>query len=461
MLCDLSTMIPKSGADLVFEKGPFQSSTGLEMTEQIVQKLEAAGQLLYRGKVQKEAGSERSAALESAFERIGESNLSAIANYFCLNSTAQKVMLSSLKPGLSGADVLLARYTSDEVDLGKKGVLLKISNHPNALKQEYERFDKHVKTQQEFSSRLIVDFLNVAQPFYVGGWYALAGHFEHGASTLVRWLVKSAPAPQTVEAVLADLFLSGGGLFETYTSTCKQTDGEPITAITSKMLTPNRKMRIESSLEELAPLIRKYLPTDLSLVQRLIDLGELGSVSRSSIAQRCNWSIQHGDLHASNILIASSGPRDRLKHRPKVIDYANISMLPWPLDIVRTLVDLAVSGIDDGVEGHEWTSLKGWQRIIDVLTLSPKPSGDGRVPEGKRSAPWVAVRWMCANIFNIVGVEDMPQARAEYLLALGIELMRTSYRKEELPPPKRALGLIAAAIALATSEAQFIAAERG
>lgn len=447
---DFYGQIERAGADLVFEKGPFQSATGLAMTEQIVQQLEIAGQLLYRGKVHKEAGSEGNAALESAFERIGESNLSAIANYFCFNSTAQNVMLSSLKPGLSGADVLLARYSSTDVDLSRKGVLLKISNQPKALQREYELYDKQVKTNQSFSSRLIVDFLNLNQPFIVNGWHALGGQFEHDASTLIRWLVKSAPEPQNVEAVLTDLFL-GEGLSGTYISTRKKTENEPITAITSKMLTSHRKTRIQSSLDELSPLIQKYFPTDMRLVEKLLDRGELGGVPRGSIVQNCNSSLQHGDLHASNILIASAGS----KHRPKIIDYANISMLPWPLDIVRTLVDMAVSGIDAGVEGYEWTSLPNWQRITDVLTLSATSSDEAQIAESERSAPWVAVRWICANVFKIAGLEETPQSRAEYLLALGIELMRTSYRKEELPAPKRAFGLIAAAAALARSEAQF------
>lgn len=452
---DFYGRISKAGADLVYEKGPFVSATGFEMTEAIVRKLEVAGQLLYRGQVHKEAGNENSAALESAFERIGEANLSAIANYFCFNSTAQNVWLSSLKPGLSGADVLLARYSSTDVDLSKKGVLLKISNDTKALQKEYDLYDKEVRTNQSFSSRLIVDFLNVSQPFVVNGWRALGGQFEQDASTLIRWLVKAAPEPQVVEAVLADLFLAGG-LSETYKATHKKLDGEPITAIKSKMLTSHRKARIQSALDELSPLIQKYSPTDMNLVKVLLDQGELGRIHRGAIVQRCNSSLQHGDLHASNILIATSGS----KHRPKIIDYANISMLPWPLDIVRTLVDIAVSGIDAGVEGHEWASLSGWRRITDELTLSTAPPDGAQIAEGERTAPWVALRWMCSNVFKIAGLEGEPQARAEYLFALGIELMRAAYRKEELPTPKRAFGLAAAATALARAESEYSATSR-
>jgi hypothetical protein len=452
---DFYGRIEKAGADLVYEKGPFVSAIGFEMTEEIVRKLEVAGQLLYRGQVHKEAGSEASAALESAFERIGEANLSAIANYFCFNSTAHNVWLSSLKPGLSGADVLLARYSSNDVDLSKKGVLLKISNDTKALQKEYDLYDKELKTNQSFSSRLIVDFVNISQPFIVNGWRALGGQFEHDASTLIRWLVRATPEPQAVEAVLADLFLAGG-LSETYIATRKKLDGEPITAIRSKMLTSHRKARIQSSLDELSPLIQKYFPTDMSLVELLLDQGELGRVKRGSIVQRCNSSLQHGDLHASNILIATSGS----KHRPKIIDYANISMLPWPLDIVRTLVDIAVSGIDAGVEGHEWTSLSGWRRITDVLTLSTAALDTAPIAESERTAPWVALRWMCSNVFKIAGLDGEPQAQADYQLALGIELMRAAYRKEELPTPKRAFGLAAAATALAKAEAEYSAMSR-
>ena len=192
---DFYGKIADSGADLFFEKGPFQSKAGFAMTEQIVQLLEARGLLRYRGTLHKEINSEKSPALESAFECIGQSNLSAIASYFCFNSTAEQVFLSALKPGLSGADVLVARYASTTSDLSNKGVLLKISQQPDRLLQEFNLYQKEVATQQLFASRLIVDFLPMKQPFVVNGWGALGGRFEktlparqcHSTCTANHW----------------------------------------------------------------------------------------------------------------------------------------------------------------------------------------------------------------------------------------------------------------------------------
>src|ERR1035437_753777 len=207
---DFFGKIMDSGADLFFEKGPFESKLGLAMTKEIVQLLEAQGLLRYLGILHKEIGHEQSTALKSAFEKVGQSNLSAIADYFCFSKSAEDVDISALKPGLSGADVFVARYSSTKTDLSKKGVLLKISRDAAFLRREFDTYQREVVAKQTFSSTLIVDCLSQKQPFIANGWGALGSRSEHSATTLLSWLAQPGWSSPTVNELLNDLFLSDG-----------------------------------------------------------------------------------------------------------------------------------------------------------------------------------------------------------------------------------------------------------
>jgi hypothetical protein len=158
---DFYGKIIDAGVDEHFEKSPFESNSGLEMTERIVRYLEVKGLLRYQGVLNREIGQENSETLDAAYTKIGQINLSPIASYFCFNRSAENVYLSALKPGLSGADVLVARYSSSNIDLSRKGVLLKISRDPERLKQEFELYENEIVGDQKFSSSLIVDYLSM------------------------------------------------------------------------------------------------------------------------------------------------------------------------------------------------------------------------------------------------------------------------------------------------------------
>ena len=243
------------------------------------------------------------------------------------------------------------------------------------------------------------------------------------------------------------------GLGSTYGGSLGAIEGDPVTVIKRSLLTTHRLVRITAALDELEPLIRRHSANpSLELIRRFLGAGELGKVSRLNTNKRTSVCMQHGDMHGSNVLVVSSGA----KHRPKLIDYANIARLPWPTDIVRFLVDVAISCLDAGEEGYEWGIINNWSSLLPVLTLTKDHFGDGFTSPTNAAAK-AAVSWISRSLFEAVSIPDTAPHRFEYLLALAIELMRVSYRKEELPPSKRAFGLVAAEYALLQAESLALA----
>lgn len=449
---DFFGKIESSGADWLIEKLPFSDAKkGNEITEEVLRRLEKVGLLKYRGKLQKEIGHENNPNLAAAFEKIEESNLSAFANYFCFNETADNVYLSALKRGLSGADVLAARYSSTTVDLKRNGVLIKISRDGDSLKREFENYRLHIVSKRSFGSTLIVDFLQVKQPYTVNGWTAIAGKFEHQATTVINWLSELNRSEAQVIAFLDDLFIDE--LTETYKANAQIVEGEAISTTIKYLLGGHRKISIKNAIVELGPLIKKYhRDFELFKVEKLVTMQELGSIDRSKLYKRLTMTIQHGDFHASNVLVISK----ETKHRPKIIDYANIAMLPWATDIVRFVVDVVLTCIDNGIASYEWLHLDDWVAQIDVVSFGNQSNVVASAPAPANLPALTVLNWITKNLFTVVGLTDTSQHRAEYLMALGIEFMRAAYRKDELAAPKRALGLICGETALMRAETEFL-----
>lgn len=443
------TAITNAGCDLIVEKSNFLHHDGKATTRKIVRLLEREGRLLYRGQLKKEPSQENSPELLAVFGKIGEDTLSAISSYFCVNETAEKVFLSVLRPGLSGADVIRAHYTSPQVNLKNRRVLFKVSRDVKKLEIEVRKYRDEIISGRVIDSALTVPFIDKEQPYVVAGWGALGIQFENDSRTFLSWLSDEQPDTITVTDVLTSLFLSYG-LTDTYKDNKTEVDIDAISAIKNALLTPYRLASIGAAIRELRPLVEKYrgdVESNLQSLEDFLTSGTLSAVNKDKIGTKTIFCTQHGDLHARNVLVASNGNQ----HRPKIIDYANIESMPWSADIARLLVDIAIDGINHGVEGYEWDNLKCWDYLIKLFI-------DGKITlsEDKHTVTHKAIEWLRKNLFTIYDVEENNQHMAEYCLTLAIELMRASYKKNELPAPKRAFALVAAAAAIERAEQEFL-----
>jgi hypothetical protein len=212
-------------------------------------------------------------------------------------------------------------------------------------------------------------------------------------------------------------------------------------------LTVGRRARVSLAIEELDQLAVKYTGRfyDPSLLDTYLELERFGSIDRGRPAKgtmRC-WS--HGDLHCHNVLVHG-------REEPVLIDAANIESMHWASDPARLSVDILIGSLEAGHTSHEWSRMEYWlacaeaffKRSVDQLT-DPTPTG-------------AALRWIAENVDRMCDRCWSEGTKWEWFLALGVELLRASYRQTDLPTPKRVLALAAACMALREAESQFTAA---
>jgi hypothetical protein len=154
----------------------------------------------------------------------------------------------------------------------------------------------------------------------------------------------------------------------------------------------------------------------------------------------------HGDFHGRNILVDADCVG-------KLIDPANIEEAHWAADVARLAVDLIVSGWDVGDESHEWTNMTFWTALCQAFV---EDRDYPNIPvDSPNSRVYFALKWLRKNLPKIHEKNFGRTGEAEFRLALAVEFLRAACRQQDLPSPKRVLGLVAACIALRASCAEF------
>jgi CheY-like chemotaxis protein len=347
------------------------------------------------------------------------------------------IAISFVRAGYSGAAVVRVDFDTAQLPSQPSNhhtVLLKISKENVTLADELRA------NIDRFPPEAFVPFFKTDRPVQSGQWYAIASDFKIGAETIAEWLTRKRPDAD-VEKQLQELFLDPGGLTETYRKQDTQHELHPSTAFWN-MLTPSRKARILESLEYLEPLAKRHNPDstiDLANVTRFLEGREaVARLPESKAFDGAAFCWSHGDLHTRNILITPRGPR--------LIDPGSIKFLPWAADIARLAVDLFVARWDSQSNGqdHEWDLTREWYTATHAFMSGDALSEPETSPNRNLA---VALSWIRHHVFSICGV-DAASAEWEFRLSLGVEFMRASYRWQDLPTPKRVLGLLAASDAL-------------
>ncbi len=438
-------------ADKFIFKQTLRGQEGLHQIEDIAHLLDTKGLLVYEGKLVFEDTWGEDFRLAAVLETIGEQTLLAAASHFS-SAEYDEVSISSLQPGLSGAYVLRAAFKGKNEDLGSRQVLLKVSRDIGKLRTEIDNYREWIENRRAIESRLCVPFLPGDQPISVRGWGILGAHFSKNSHTLVDWLAESNPSSNEIDNVLSELML-GDGLANTYSSSRKKIDDCSIArAIHTHLLSNFRAMSIKLAIREFGGLIKKHWcepgEFDEDLLLNFIVECRVGTLGDASLPKKWLRCFSHGDFHARNVLVETT----LTGARPRIIDFGNLRDAVWATDIVRLIVDLTLSGWGTRDESHEWNSLRDWRPLIDLL--------EGKAAKAKaitaaQKNSLHAVSWLRSRAFQIYGIEEDSYHQAQLSLALSAELMRAAYRREDLPPPKRAFGLVAACYLMRAADRLF------
>jgi CheY-like chemotaxis protein len=381
--------------------------------------------------------------LAAIIETVTPLNISNLV-FKILGKPCKTVTPFFVKPGLSGAFVLgvecdLEAETERPSDL--RNLLLKISKDVAQLRSEFSK-----REQAKAFGTLFVPFYEAVELPSSGGWYAIAA--DHLKSlTLLDWLIQTDERIEadTITRSLRTLFL-GSKLKTVYAGYRRREDLAPNVRIWEE-LHSSRRARIQLSCRELAGLANKYDPAgdfNAKLIEGFIsEAKKVDSLNGSDIQDGVSICRCHGDLHGRNILIDEND-------NPSLIDPANIEDLHWASDIARLTVDLIVSGLDAGDLSHEWERMSEWVNLSKAFVSNQiQPfTGDMGHPNARIH---VALHWIRENLNEIHAGRDGKQQDKpewEFRLALAIEFMRATYRRQDLPTPKRVLGLLAACLSL-------------
>lgn len=375
-------------------------------------------------------------------DELGAATINALVSDAAFRG-ATSVSLSSLSPGLSGAKVLKLTYSGPMENFNTRPVLLKVSRDRASLQRELDNFRIHIREPGRHVLRTIAQPRNAEKgPAESNGWYAISFECAAPALSLVEWLTSDpSPSEDSVQQLLESFFWDGG-LADMY-STTAQANMTSIAAVNSSLLSEYRRMAILESVHDFQPLLSKHLKGKFSHLDDLLlflEHSRLEGVEERDLSKRlASDCLVHGDLHARNVLVTSRATREQ----GVLIDLASMRMALWTVDLVRLLCDIFVSGWDKGSPSLEWSGLKAWFAQLGILARhSQFPAPPITSPENR--AVRSAIDWLFTNRFNVAGLKEDTNLRAEFSLSLGVEFARASYRDKDLSAPKRAFALVAA-----------------
>jgi len=350
---------------------------------------------------------------------------------------AERVDLLFLAPGASGAEVCAVTAHVD----GSRRVshILKLSQVKDLLAREAERGKR---AAQVFPPNLVIQHQPQQAVGPVNGWYALGGPFMGRATTLRGWLL-SGQLPAAVGDVMEELFVDG--LADVYA------DGRPESTepLGSFAFNPYRQQRILQVIDELREAIQRddggALGGDVAVLAR--DLRAFvterrlpGGIPQRDIPVETYVCYQHGDLHASNVLVSTA------RNRPLLIDTSHCDTAHWATDPARLAVDLLMRCVDAGTESMLFTGFGTWRELAARFGAGePELSAVTATPATR--AALAALSWLPANLHRVTPVMEpsltQSRYRWEWHMALARNLLRSTYYND-IPHAKRALALVAA-----------------
>jgi CheY-like chemotaxis protein len=436
----------EAGADDYISK-PYLTGnpTSPILGDKILSALRKHGQEPMRSDVKTFFADEKDIQLGALIETIGKETILDLIRRLTKHDMS-KVTATFIRAGLSGAAVL--RVDCEVVvpegnPPQKQQLLLKMSPSISDLSIEVN------KNVSMFPDGIFVPLLkNTIGPENSGAWYAIAGLFKNNAKTLIDWLNQSEIKDADVSKVLSILFLDDG-LHQMYTSVGWRENERP-NSLLWQWFSVRRRAQVSSTMKDLALLVKSHDPLNFyeeSLITRFIGSAvRINNIDEQDVPLGVATCWSHGDLHGRNILIDMIG-------RPTLIDRATVDTLHWALDTAKLIVDLIVSGWDQGPVSHEWQSMDEWCNLAkSCIEGTDIPSLAGDHPNSHVRS---ALFWMRQNLRKIHDpTANHPKREWEFRLALALEFLRSSYRVD-ISTPKKVLCLLAACEAIRSAALEF------
>nr|UYZ50065.1 putative two-component response transcriptional regulator [Streptomyces mirabilis] len=429
---DLFDQARRSGAHHVFRRYEFTQGSLDNSPAAVVRAVRE--HLLNNGTVstiQVEADAD-DPAVQSIVDEVGAPTLSQLYSRVLEAEGAEMetMRLAHLTPGASGAVVCSVAAVSPGSPVLRH--VLKASRDERALAHEAEQ---NARAAKVFPALLLIRQRPERPVGPVNGWYALGAPLPENASTLRAWLAAEPPR-RDVQDVMFKLFREG--LRTPHTE--NRESGVPLVEL---LRFPSLRRRLVlQALAEFSPALTRADGGGLSDVRELtrelrsfLEEGRPLGVPLSELTRPTVTTYAHGDLHGGNVLICLG------RHpTPVLIDTSAFGRLNWAADAARFGVDLLMRSIDAGVESMFFTRFATWRALASHLgTRTPLVEPDGH----DTPAALAALSWLVTHLHSLCPDAGEPERAWEWHVVLAEYLLRAACHTD-VPPPKRALALVAA-----------------
>ncbi|MDH6521640.1 hypothetical protein M2164_008344 [Streptomyces sp. SAI-208] len=430
---DLFDRARRSGAHHVFRRYEFTQGSLDNSPAAIVKAVRE--HLLNNGTVctiQVDADAE-DPAVQSIIDEVGEPTLSQLYSRIleAEGTETASMRLTYLTPGASGAVVCSVAATTPGSPVRRH--VLKASRDHQGLVHEAEQ---NARAAKVFPALLLIRQRPDRPVGPVNGWYALGAPLPDHATTLRDWLA-AGPGEADVADVMIKLF--GEGLRAAHVE--NREVGPPLTKLLQ--FRPLRRRRVLEALEQLSPALLRPDGGGLSDLKELtrelksfLEEGRPLGVPLSELGRPSSTTFVHGDLHGGNVLICQG------RHpTPVLIDTSAFARLNWAADAARFGVDLLMRSVDSGVESMFFTRFRAWRELALCLGRRTLATPTDAVSPGPAAV--VALSWLATNLASVCPDAAEPDRAWEWHAMLAEYLLRAACYPD-VPPPKRAVALVAA-----------------
>lgn len=369
---------------------------------------------------------ENDVLLRINIERIGLEQFNNIL-YLLFEKHKNIITVKPMPSGWSGAVLF-------ELLINNNNYVLKLSKDIETLKSEHQ---KSIGLYDLFPDQLRTTIYSNEYLSFDKSVYGIVIKKIENSIPLLNYILNQQDESLITE-ILKEIYISENSLSNHYKTRIDSNTKEDWTSIFEK-INQGKIEWVKSSYYELEPIIiEHYKKINLDGFENIcIDKkhNKLHINKLLSEELKNNLVLSHGDLHANNILIQGK--------RTFIIDTGALGYQHWALDITRLIVSVFVLGFDkENIKYYDLERIDYYKQIGEsIITLTPTKVNKGE----ENYNAIISVNWMINNVENIFG----PQFKLfEYQLALMKEFLQVSYRKETVPPNKRALALILADICL-------------
>jgi hypothetical protein len=377
---------------------------------------------------------ENDVSLKLNIERIGLEHFNYIL-YQVFEKYHKIIIVKPMPSGWSGAVLF-------KLLIGSDGYVLKLSKDINSLKDEQEKSEKYYDS---FPPQLTIPIKKDKYHSFDKSVFGFLLKSIENSTSLLSYIIEKKDEDY-IRNVLNEIFKSENSLSNHYKTVIDRESKEDWSSIFKKLNIGKIEL-VRNSYIELEVIILKYnKKINLDNFEGICINNKYENLNIDKLLEdkfKKNLVLSHGDFHANNILIQGE--------RPFIIDTGALGYQHWALDITRLLVSIFILGLDKGkIEYFDLERIKYYKEIGEnIININPITVEDG----DKNKNCLIAINWLLEKIKEIY---ETPFSLFEYQLGLMKEFLQVSYRKETVPPNKRALALILADICLAQANENVI-----